>query len=228
LRQDHPAVGIVCPTSFDTSTFNGESKYIHLLRAIAILEKYLQAPPENPDENWGRWKSHATEARNYLKSDAMSNQKVIMICEVQVLLSQYLKARKQMHLLYKEVRADSEKHLAKQFAVAAVDGRPENATWVTEEKRYVEKSRGRVKDGQELALLHACNDGFVAAVRVALEVDGVNVNQKSRSGQTPLWIASMKGHVEVTKLILTVDGVDVNQAENTGATGTRPGTRRNT
>ena len=122
LRQDHPAVGIVCPTSFDTSTFNGESKYIHLLRAIAILEKYLQAPPENPDENWGRWKSHATEAINYLKSDAMSNKKVIMICEVQVLLSQYLKARKQMHLLYKEVRADSEKHLAKQFAVAAVDG----------------------------------------------------------------------------------------------------------
>ena len=34
LRQDHPAVGIVCPTSFDTSTFNGESKYIHLQRAI--------------------------------------------------------------------------------------------------------------------------------------------------------------------------------------------------
>ena len=70
----------------------------------------------------------------------MSNQKVIMICEVQVLLDQYLKARKQMHLLYKVVRADSCKHLAKQFAVADVKGRPENATWVTEEKRYVEKT----------------------------------------------------------------------------------------
>ena len=96
--------------------------------SIAMLDKYLQAPPENPDENWGRWKSHATEAINYLKSDAMSNQKVIMICEVQVLLSQYLKARKQMHLLYKVVRADSSAHLATQFAVADEDGRPENAT----------------------------------------------------------------------------------------------------
>ena len=352
LRQDHPAVGIVCPSSFDTSTFNGESKYIHLLRAIAslvnerfqskievivtplggkhkgcpwkgdsrmrnkavaeddhrnepkprpasnidivrccvtfdnvasftkgidainlgfqngesgigrikngfalteeeaaksfhyrsfmmnlivdfdikygelvkepasiaMLEKYLQAPPENPDENWGRWKNHVTEAINYLKSDAMSNQKVIMICEVQVLLDQYLKARKQMHLLYKVVRADSAAHLAKQFAVAAVDGRPENATWVTEEKRYVEKTCGRVKKGEKLALFYACKDGFVAAVRVALEVDGVNVNQKHPTGQTPLWIASTNGHVEVTKLILTVDGVDVNQGEENGTT----------
>ena len=148
----------------------------------------------------------------------MSNKQVIMICEVQVLLDQYLKARKQMHLLYKVVRADSDKHLAKQFAVADVKGRPENATWVTEEKRYVEETRGEVKDGNELALFWACSDGFVAAVRVALEVDGVNVNQKSRSGQTPLWTASFDGHVEVTKLILTVDGVDVNQGDNTGAT----------
>jgi len=37
LRQDHPLVGIIKPSSFDTSTFTGESKYIHFLRAIASL-----------------------------------------------------------------------------------------------------------------------------------------------------------------------------------------------
>lgn len=61
-----------------------------------------------------------------------------------------------------------------------------------------------MKDGNEFALFWACKDGFVAAVRVALEVNGVNVNQKN-SGRTPLYAASYQGHVEVTKLILAVE-----------------------
>jgi hypothetical protein len=71
----------------------------------------------------------------------------MMICEVQVLLRPYLDARKQMHLLYKVVRADSDKHLHTQFAVTKVKGREQNATWSMEETRMVEETRSDVEDG---------------------------------------------------------------------------------
>ena len=114
--------------------------------SMEVIEKYVNAPPENPKENWGRWRSHAMAAVEELKSAARANQPVVMVCEVQAILRPYLEARKKMHFLYKVARADSDKHLAQQFAVVKkVEGRPESgATWLTEEKRMVEVTREEV------------------------------------------------------------------------------------
>ena len=193
--------------------------------SMEVLEKYVNAPPENPKENWGRWRSHAMAAVEELKSAARSNLPVVMVCEVQAILSPYLKARKKMHFLYKVARADSDKHLALQFAEAEkVEGRPESgATWMTEEKRMVEKTRKDVAEGGELVLYNTCmaclhSFGFVAAVSVALEMEGVDVNQADANGTTSLSIASFNGHPNVVKLLLGMEGVDVNQVNVTGST----------
>ena len=42
--------------------------------------------------------------------------------------------------------------------------------------------------------------------------EGVDVNQATNDGATPLFIASQKGHAEVVSLLLGKEGVDVNQA----------------
>ena len=75
--------------------------------SMEVLEKYVNAPPENPKENWGRWRNHAMAAVEELKSAARADQPVAMVCEVQAILRPYLEARKKMHFLYKVARADS-------------------------------------------------------------------------------------------------------------------------
>ena len=114
-------------------------------KAAGLLDKYLRAPPENPDEPWGRWRRDAQAAAEALRSGEMSRRPAVMVCEVQVLLKPYLEARREMHLLYKIARAASDEHLATQFAVQ--EGRAEDATWSTEEQRAVEEVR-------QLSLIH--------------------------------------------------------------------------
>ena len=62
--------------------------------------------------------AEARAALDAVKSEAMSKRRAVMVCEVQFLLRPYLEARREMHLLYKVVRAASDEHLAQQFAVA--------------------------------------------------------------------------------------------------------------
>ena len=67
-----------------------------------------------------------------------------------------------MHLLYKVVRATSAAHLATQFAVALVEGRPKDSTFKSEELMCVEETKGEVEKGNKLVLRYACFNGFVA------------------------------------------------------------------
>lgn len=52
-----------------------------------LLEAYVEAPPENPKEPWGRWREHARLAVAHLQSPIMAGKPVRLICEVQFLLS---------------------------------------------------------------------------------------------------------------------------------------------
>jgi ankyrin repeat protein len=191
------------------------------LEAAAILDKYVNAPPENPEEPWGKWRRDALAAVTSVKREAMSSQPAMMVCEVQVLLRPYLEARKEMHLLYKVVRAASAGHLAQQFAVskAGTDGRPKNATWTSEERRAVDETTLDVANGEPLALLWACKGGFVKAVNVALSSGEVDVNRSDPDdGCTPLWVACQNGHLDVVQALLFADEIHINQADNDGVT----------
>ena len=174
----------------------------------------------NPNVPWGRWRKEARAALDAVKSEAMSKRRAVMVCEVQFLLRPYLDARREMHLLYKVVRAASDKHLAQQFAVAKEEeGRGKEATWASEERREVEKARREVEAGEALALWGACDGGFLKAVEVALQQEGVDVNQASPSdGSTPLWQACFYGHLDVVRALLGADGIQANQAEEDGCT----------
>ena len=174
----------------------------------------------NPNVPWGRWRKEARAALDAVKSEAMSKRRAVMVCEVQFLLRPYLDARREMHLLYKVVRAASDKHLAQQFAVAKEEeGRGKEATWASEERREVEKARREVEAGEALALWGACLGGFLKAVEVALQQEGVDVNQASSSdGSTPLSWACNYGHLDVVRALLGADGIQANQANQNSQT----------
>ena len=170
-----------------------------------VLEKYVNAPPENAKEGWERWKSHARAAVEELQSAARAHQPVVMVCEVQVILRPYLEARKKMHLLYKVARADSAAHLAHQFARAtptvAVD------SWETEQQKMA---------GMDLTT--ACFYGHVSAVSRLLALEGVKVNEANSKGDTGLCLASENGHSDVVTLLLDAEGMEVNKADGQGWT----------
>ena len=174
----------------------------------------------NPNVPWGRWRKEARAALDAVKSEAMSKRRAVMVCEVQFLLRPYLDARREMHLLYKVVRAASAEHLAQQFAVAKEEeGRGKEATWASEERREVEKARRKVEAGEALALLWACDGGFLKAVEVALQQEGVDVNQaRSSDGSTPLYWACFYGHLDVVRALLGADGIQANQANQNSQT----------
>ena len=185
-------------------------------KAAGLVEKYLSAPPENPNEPWGRWRRDARAAADALRSVEMSQQPVVMVCEVQVLLAPYLEARREMHLLYKIVRAASEAHLQTQFAVQK--GRAEDATWSSEEQRALEEVRENLGKRWEGTLYSACFNGFPKAVEAALQVDWVDPNWTTEDGRTPLYSASWNGHVDVVRMLLSTDGILVNEADEDGRT----------
>ena len=50
-----------------------------------------------------------------------------------------------------------------------------------------------------------------------LAKQGVDVNQATNDGATPLSLRVEKGHAEVVSMLLAKQGVDVNQADDEGA-----------
>ena len=116
------------------------------------FNSYLNAPPANPKEPWCQWLNDATAAVNYFKSKELSEKKVKMVCEVQFLLKPYLKARKEMHLFYNIVRATSAKYLAQQFALSDVEGRPNDATLISEQSRMIQETKKDIINNNQLAL----------------------------------------------------------------------------
>ena len=49
--------------------------------------------------------------------------------------------------------------------------------------------------------------------------EGIEINTPdTKVGNTPLIVASAKGHVEIVKLLLGVEGIEINQPANNGVT----------
>ena len=63
----------------------------------------------------------------------------------------------------------------------------------------------------------ASQKGYAEVVSLLLGKEGVDVNQATNVGVTPLFVACLKGHAEVVSL-LEQEGVDVNQAVIDGIT----------
>ena len=80
-----------------------------------LWDEYVQAPPDNPSVNWGRWKEEASLAREHLSSVDFAKWPVSLICESQLILRPYLEGRSMMHMLYKVVRASDDKQLWQDF-----------------------------------------------------------------------------------------------------------------
>ena len=58
-----------------------------------------------------------------------------------------------------------------------------------------------IERAQKTNLIKACQDGDIEIVRYFI-LNGADVNQVNRSGDTPLHIASRKGHAKICKLLL--------------------------
>ena len=67
-------------------------------------------------------------------------------------------------------------------------------------------------------LILAARKGHLAVVRHLLTVPGINVNARSRTGNTALMHAARKGHIDVVRQLLAVPGINVNARSRTGNT----------
>lgn len=65
-------------------------------------------------------------------------------------------------------------------------------------------------------LVKAANSGNLEVVK-ALVDKGVVLNQKNKSGRTPIWVAAEKGHLDVVRYLVD-KGADPNEADNIGQT----------
>ena len=63
----------------------------------------------------------------------------------------------------------------------------------------------------------ACN-GHKEIVSMLLKVEGIDVNQADKKGETPLYRAAWEGHKEIVSMLLKVEGIDLNQADRYGQT----------
>lgn len=78
----------------------------------------------------------------------------------------------------------------------------------------------RAANGQALpfALFKACGEGDLFAVNHELALKGVDVNETTEKGETPLWKACWNGHLDVVKTLLRVEGIKMNPPNYFGAT----------
>ena len=76
---------------------------------------------------------------------------------------------------------------------------------------------GRREEALARALMEAAEAGEVEGVKAVLgEVPRMDVNAKDEQGQTPLSLASRKGHAGVVGVLLAAPGIDVNREEFEG------------
>ena len=83
------------------------------------------------------------------------------------------------------------------------------------ESKSAEAQRKKAVPG---ALLKACKEGNLQAVREELDAEGVNVNETDEDGETPLHTACSMGHEQVVEVLLRSDKVDVNKGNKNGNT----------
>ena len=103
-----------------------------------MWEEYVSSPPEDSTQSWYVWRQHAMAAFKHLSSPEMTNRPVKLIVESQVLLEKYKKTRDEMHMLYKVVRADSDKALYIQFAVGDEDTKEKKEQAMQAHKKNME------------------------------------------------------------------------------------------
>lgn len=71
----------------------------------------------------------------------------------------------------------------------------------------------------DLALLYSAVNGDLAGVQKALNEDGARVNiRQPNTGQTPLMIASLRGHADIVEYLLTRSDTDPSVPEKDGYT----------
>jgi len=198
----------------------------------AAWERYLESPPEDPNEPWARFRADAARAVAFLRSGEIASRPVRLVCEVQCLLQKYLDGRLKMHGLYKVIRAPDEKALYSDFKRDCA-GYAEGTTWAAVQQRALEAARWQVDgEGRDVnaptgeagmtPLLSDADRGHVQAVRWLLGKRADVELATANDGATPLYLATENGHLGVVSALLQAHA-DPNRARRSdGATPLGP------
>ena len=171
-----------------------------------------------------QWQLDHDTAVKLLETKCDPNEPVQMHCEVQVVTTALAGVRREMHQVYKLVRASDGAQLyadvSKPEVEAAVDV---DAILMAAGSGGGGNGNGNGNGGAVwgLAVWEAANDGRIATIKRLLEAcgegsggggSGVDVNwQLERTGSTPLWMAAQNGHISAA-LVLLGCGADPNLA----------------
>jgi ankyrin repeat protein len=164
---------------------------------------YTHAPgfgARDASESWSSWRAQIQTALAYLTSPKIANSPVHFIVETQLLLSEYLKGRTKMHLLYKVCRADNPLALCKDFRSDPCD----------EDRSYDDVQNDALNEMEQAR--DACEtEKFYQHTGADLGAFDMNYQHPDKKGATRLWEASEKGHVKAVLEILKHPGIDVNK-----------------
>jgi ankyrin repeat protein len=147
-----------------------------------LWDSYLDSQTVPGSVDRGTWKRQVQAALQWL-DDVPAGQDVSMLCEVQMLLRQYIAARMGMHQLYKIVRADTPQRLQADF----------DKYRIAHEAAVAHQHAGAA----ELKL--ACRDGAVDALRLLLARPAA---QKAEEVAAALEVACEYSRPQCVKLVL--------------------------
>ena len=77
--------------------------------------QYMETPPSNMEEPWGRWRRDATAAMMVLHSITMKKQPVIFICQIEIMLPKYNEISIQKKILIDIKNAETDIKLYRTF-----------------------------------------------------------------------------------------------------------------
>ena len=148
-----------------------------LFNLILLCFNTVSAGPDG-SEPAERWVRLTKEARGILESTALANAPVVMLAEVQVLLSQFLRVRHYMHEVYKAFRAHDPVQLHKDYL----------RTTLAREDLMLKG------DKDATTLFNASHYGQLSVVQKFL-AKGADVHALATNERTPLFTACENGHV---------------------------------
>lgn len=171
-------------------------------KTISVTQLWDDYESKPEGEALSRWQKHVREARTYLSSPEMANERVMLSCEIQTILKDFKKVRSKMHFPYKALRNESAEMMRLDFAGKSKKNETDTPEQWIEAAHSNETQAGLM---HQAVRAHA-TDNLAEIIQLLKETSAnFDVDERlgdSHTGQTPLFMAAQLGFADCARVLL--------------------------